>query len=362
MAEQWASDDSGLTRFGYLVDGAYETVAPEVFEHVLRQVFLADRAFESDEIISELGETSATIPIDCVWALFDAVLLSEPAYRMDVLSTFLELSRSGRVHTFALAYDALPALSPWIFPRSLLRREIDIYFQWISNHESVAFISDEIKQQFESRLRRRPYLNATVCPLGSDGLGYRGYSTAGHGRQIVALGTVEPKKRYPLILETYDALRRDGTDVELKIFGRAGVESPEFLESLRRRADADVGFSWSENPTDQMITQALESALFSMFIGTEEGYGLPALESLALGAPVIVSADLPCLKNLPSHGQMRLAEVTGPVVLEAARQAADEEFNDGLRMAIQHLPLPSWQGFAGSLRDWIESSCAVPLN
>lgn len=109
-------------------------------------------------------------------------------------------------------------------------------------------------------------------------------------RYLLHLGTVEPRKNLPLLVRAFDELAgRDG-ELELVIAGNeawgraeldAAVATARHGERIRRLgyvAHADVA-------------ALLRGAAVVCYPSKEEGFGLPALEALACGAPLITSAD-----------------------------------------------------------------------
>src|SRR5207248_794516 len=86
-----------------------------------------------------------------------------------------------------------------------------------------------------------------------------------------------------------------------------------------------------------------------------EGYGLPPLEALAVGCPVLVSAGLPALEGLSDAGQLRLATVDAESVASAVQTLADRPSNAAYRKAIKDMGLPTWKEFGAALEQWIAS-------
>jgi glycosyltransferase involved in cell wall biosynthesis len=90
-----------------------------------------------------------------------------------------------------------------------------------------------------------------------------------------------------------------------------------------------------------------------VFVSDAEGCGLPPLEALFAGCPVIVSDNLPALEGLSESGQIRLAEVTVENVRVAVETLADPSHNARYRLAISALQLPTWKQFARTIEGWI---------
>jgi glycosyltransferase involved in cell wall biosynthesis len=98
---------------------------------------------------------------------------------------------------------------------------------------------------------------------------------------VVAVGTVEPRKGLDTLAEAMRAVRAAEPDVELAVVGPpgwldvAGLDAP----GIRRLGTVD------ERTLDAIYRNALVCAVPSRY----EGFGLPALEAMARGCPVVAS-------------------------------------------------------------------------
>lgn len=110
---------------------------------------------------------------------------------------------------------------------------------------------------------------------------------------LLAIGTIEPRKRYDLLLDAFDRLK---PRPELHIVGAPGWNTGALQDRLRGTA----GVVWHENAGDAEVDQLISNALAVAIPSLAEGFGLGALEAMAHGTPVI------------SSGLGALSEVTGP--------------------------------------------------
>lgn len=100
------------------------------------------------------------------------------------------------------------------------------------------------------------------------------------------VGTIEPRKNVGVLLDAVDRLR--DADATLILAGRPGWGSPAFWRSLAEHPSADrvlvAGYV-----TDAQAAALMIGARATCCPSFYEGFGLPALESMALGTPAIVS-------------------------------------------------------------------------
>ncbi len=109
-------------------------------------------------------------------------------------------------------------------------------------------------------------------------------------------GTLEPRKNIGVVIEAWRALRK-AVAVDLVIAGRRRADFPELSaeEGLRVTGEVD----------EEALPSLYSSAAAFLFPSFYEGFGLPAIEAMQCGAPVITSRD-------PA-----LVEVTGGAALHA---------------------------------------------
>jgi glycosyltransferase involved in cell wall biosynthesis len=140
---------------------------------------------------------------------------------------------------------------------------------------------------------------------------------------ILFLGTLEPRKNVGVLLEAYARLRDRRPDAPPLVV--AGAETPA-AAAWRERAralhlDADVRWAgYVDEPTRRAL---FARACLLVLPSLDEGFGLPVLEAMACGVPVVVSSG----GSLP--------EVAGP----AARPVSPEDV-DGFRDAMEALLFP----------------------
>ncbi len=106
---------------------------------------------------------------------------------------------------------------------------------------------------------------------------------------ILYVGLVEPRKNLPLLIKSFKALVERGVHHQLVIVGRFGWMYKEVLQQIEA-----LGVKEKVQFTGYVPSQDLPMVynLASVFVYPTlyEGFGLPALEAMACGTPVITSA------------------------------------------------------------------------
>jgi glycosyltransferase involved in cell wall biosynthesis len=144
-------------------------------------------------------------------------------------------------------------------------------------------------------------------------------------RYLLHVGSAAPRKRLDVLLDVFARVRREVPDLQLVQVG--APLSP----ALRAQVDR-LGLSASLTQPPPLPRAGLAAlyrgATLVLLPSDSEGFGLPALEALACGAPVIAT-DLPVLR-----------EVAGDAALYAPPGAVDAWADLVLRALDGRTPLP----------------------
>lgn len=162
----------------------------------------------------------------------------------------------------------------------------------LSRADGFVFISQSAKDEFERFLpgwldrTGKPYKVTLLGPRGDSPLGSSTHSTANYW---FAVGSLEPRKNYEAILDGLENYwKRSANPLPLKIAGGGGWRS----EALKQRIK-----SLSEKGQVQYLGYVPDEQLPELYIGARalvfpswyEGFGLPVLEAMTFGCPVITS-------------------------------------------------------------------------
>jgi glycosyltransferase involved in cell wall biosynthesis len=104
---------------------------------------------------------------------------------------------------------------------------------------------------------------------------------------VLAIGTVEPRKGLPDLVEAFDRIADSIPDTHLKIAGPPGWGEETLAAALRsaRHRDRMQRIGWSDDRSS-LIAGARLLAYPSLY----EGFGLPPLEAMSLGVPVVATS------------------------------------------------------------------------
>jgi glycosyltransferase involved in cell wall biosynthesis len=157
---------------------------------------------------------------------------------------------------------------------------------WV--HTESRFVADEILEVYRPDPDR-----VVVVPLGVTAATgadpARGREVAGAEQYVLALGTVEPRKDLPLLVGAFEQLAAERAELRLVIAGPDGWGAGELAGRLARSPHAGrvVRLGWVDDADRAAL---LCGAAVLAYPSRYEGFGLPPLEAMSAGTPVVATA------------------------------------------------------------------------
>ncbi len=169
-----------------------------------------------------------------------------------------------------------------------------------------------VSESVATELRQGWGLHPTVIPNGVHSARFaaaasddpmaaaaRSAMVARHGRYLLAVGGIEPRKGTLDLLEAYAMARRECPDLRLVIAGGETLfDYRSYRDAFDRRCtELAVEPTFLGNVDDDALPALVAGASVFGFVSTKEGFGLAAMEALAAGVPLVVR-DLPVLREV----------------------------------------------------------------
>lgn len=136
------------------------------------------------------------------------------------------------------------------------------------------------------------------------------------GRVILHAGTILNRRMIPLLLQAFSQVLRSDPDLTL-VFAGENRSWPEIdLFRLAAQFGVDDRVAALGYVSDEELALLYNSAALTVYLSEYEGFGLPPLEALSSGCPVITSAsgalkehfqDLACLSSSREPGALAQA-------------------------------------------------------
>lgn len=153
---------------------------------------------------------------------------------------------------------------------------------------------------------------------------------------VLFLGTLEPRKNVPSLVRAFDRVAQARPDLVLVIAGSPGWGADDVDRALAAagpRRDRVVRTGYVPDPA---VPALLRSAAVVAYPSLEEGYGLPALEALACGAPLVTTSGT-AMAELAGDAAILVPPDDDPALAGALDAALDGDRRDdrrGLGLAI----------------------------
>ncbi len=123
-----------------------------------------------------------------------------------------------------------------------------------------------------------------------------------HGRPyFLSVGTVEPRKGHPVVLDAMEKLWAEGLDAAYVIVGGKGWGMRHFERRLARHPEAGKRLFWLADASDADLALLYRHARALALASVAEGFGLPIVEAARYGTPVIAT-DIPVFREAAGDG------------------------------------------------------------
>ena len=215
------------------------------------------------------------------------------------------------------------------------------------------YVQDDLRRFAAESGRRMPPSKLLV--LGADLPRHLGSSGDAPGHQVtrfaskrfaLTVGTIEPRKNYSLLLRVWDELSREpGFDLDLAIVGNEGFGAAGSTAEIWASPLLGDRVHWLRDVADNDLAFLYDRCHVFLCPSLDEGWGLPVVEALAHGRPVI-SSDRGGLPEA-SRGQATLLNPLDKAAwMGAVRRAAARP-----REEVRALATPTWDAAAAVVRE-----------
>jgi glycosyltransferase involved in cell wall biosynthesis len=239
------------------------------------------------------------------------------------------------------------------FPR-LIQRAID---RGAFVHTGAEAIAAEIREAFDVDDDRVVAVHHGLDrDLGETALG-GGVATIA-GTYVLALGTIEPRKDYPTLVRAFDLLAADEPDLRLVVAGGEGWGSDEYHRVLAtaRARDRIVSLGYVDESTRRNL---LRHAAVLAYPSAYEGFGLPPLEAMQVGVPV-VTTDAGALPEVVGEAAEIVGVGDASALAKAMLNALDPARRAELiRAGTENIRRFDWADTARRLHDLYRSAAAA---
>jgi glycosyltransferase involved in cell wall biosynthesis len=162
---------------------------------------------------------------------------------------------------------------------------------------------------------------------------------------FVVLSTIEPRKNHILLLQVWRRLVEQYGEhaPRLVVIGQRGWECENVVDLLERCAVLKGFVIEFADCTDEVLVTYMHHARALLFPSFVEGYGMPLVEALALGVPVIAS-DLAVFREIAGEIPEYIDPLDGVRWAEQVMAYAQPDSRERAAQLqrIEHFKTPTW--------------------
>ncbi|GHC12764.1 glycosyltransferase [Cerasicoccus arenae] len=276
---------------------------------------------------------------------------------------FANFIQSCPARTAAIFHDAIPVRFPeFTWPHSV--RKHPRYLKDLAHFDQILAVSTQSKNElvgFWQWLGLPTPPPVEVVPSGADIHPDRPRVTGDQfpsGHQILQTGILEPRKNQTTSLAAAKILHQQGVGFRLGFIGRVNPHyGKPIQQAIKQATKAGISVKHHGKLTDDELAGLYREARFTLLPSLAEGNGLPVLESLWQGLPVICS-KLPAADDWAAGEAVRVVDPLTPEALATAMREWLE--NDAAYAksvtAARSMPLPTWHQSAQSILSLLKPS------
>lgn len=295
----------------------------------------------------------------------------------------LDAARAAGAEVVGGLYDLIPLRFPAATAQKNSAPFADWFEQVLLRCDAIVCISQSVAQDLvaflrEERLAAPANMRIGWWPLGAD-FGARAPGAPSKAAEQIAaaptpffmsVGTLEPRKAYPIALDAFELLWAEGFDARYVIVGRAGWNTQALQRRIRQHKEFKRRLFWLDDASDADLSYLYPRARGLIFPSFVEGFGMPLIEAAHYGAPVIAS-DIPVFREVGGDSVVYFDLLDAGALAARIREVIDQRreahagfpvlrWRDSSAMLATMLRENAYQLDAAMVRDALASKDALP--
>lgn len=252
-----------------------------------------------------------------------------------------------------IGYDCIPVISAELV-EDIEREKFGEYLELVKYVDTIAGISHTAAEEFSgfvSALAAQGLAGPTVsaCSLPTvASVGPAAHDTARPAvPEVLCVGTLDMRKNQIVLVEAAEHLWREGLTFRLRLVGAKGAYPGDLWKVIDALVEAGRPIEVDHGVTDAALDRAYRDAHMVVFPTLHEGYGLPVVEALSYGVPVVTS-DFGSTREIAEGNGALLVdpEDVGAVASAIRDLLLDEGLHAKLSEQARSRPVRTWDDYA----------------
>jgi glycosyltransferase involved in cell wall biosynthesis len=234
----------------------------------------------------------------------DIVILADSSWGMNIWKSLNYIKKNQGIMV-PVIYDLIPINNPEMV-RSCYSK---IFEKWLNKlhyfADSFICISETVKNEFIEYYKSNNYdinskffssfkLGCNVKKNNPDMNSIRqSLIELFHNKSTyLFVSTIDPRKNHDFLLNAFSTLWDKELDVQLCIVGKNSGKTPQTIKGILNHPQYKNKLFWFDSLNDEELIYCYKNSKALVFPSIVEGFGLPIVESLNFGLPVLASDTL----------------------------------------------------------------------
>ena len=258
--------------------------------------------------------------------------------------------QSLKLPQIQVIYDIIPITHPQFCSSAHIKNFSTWLYRAIGSSIAIISISKSamkdievftIREGFRNLIYKYFYLGADFDAISNRDIQPKNISI--NNQYFIAVGSIEPRKNHATLLNAFHEYKSHGGNWDLIIVGRASDHTSEVLKAIKNSVHFGTNLHWVNDASDIQLDAYYRSAGAVIVPSFVEGFGLPLIEALHYGKPVIAS-DIAVFR-----------EIGGNSVIYFPVQASDILAKNMLEISSGVTVKPQLQALDIKYLNWSES-------
>lgn len=276
---------------------------------------------------------------------------------------------SNKFKTVVAVHDLIPLVLQDEY-RLPLDRKIDFNLKMLSARRSDGVLTiskfslHDIVTHLKIPLKRVKYIyestDETFSPAGEEEASALREKYASGQKYIMTVGHYygqDPRKNYLFLLEAFAKLigSEDRANLRLLFVGQSGGQENEYSRIVARAKDLDVldRVSFTDFVTDKELAGLYSGAEAFVYPTKYEGFGLPILQAMGCGCPVVAARNTSIPEVMGSAGELFKTNNEDSFVKALQKVLSKNKNYHG--MGLENVKRFSWESSAKEFIEYINS-------